>query len=325
MNNISIYDTFTSSRNLGDQIIMDSVREIIYGLLPDSQAFHIPTHNYLSPDSWKCLRESRLAIVGGTNLLSSSMPFNQQWKVTPIDLLFTNCIVLMGVGWWQYQRNPNVYTRWILRRALQNQALHSVRDAYTASMLKAAGVTNTINTGCPTMWELTPTHCSSIPGYKSDSVVFTLTDYNQNSRLDFEFIELLRRAYHTVYFWIQGSKDLAYLRGLGVLPKIDHVIPPRLEAFDHVLDETDIDYVGTRLHAGIRALQKARRSIILAIDNRAIEISKDVKLPVVNRENLHELDALINADLPLKIQINSDAIEQWKTCLKETLSANSLS
>ena len=48
----------------------------------------------------------------------------------------------------------------------------------------------------------------------------------------------------------------------------------------------NIDYVGTRLHAGIRALQHKKRTIIIGIDNRAIEKAKDFNLTVIDRKNI---------------------------------------
>lgn len=50
----------------------------------------------------------------------------------------------------------------------------------------------------------------------------------------------------------------------------------------------DIDYVGTRLHGKIRVLNREKRAIILAVDNRAIEIANDTALPVVRREDIQK-------------------------------------
>lgn len=44
-----------------------------------------------------------------------------------------------------------------------------------------------------------------------------------------------------------------------------------------------MDFVGTRLHGGIRAMQHKQRAIIIEIDNRAKEISSrfenDIQIP----------------------------------------------
>jgi hypothetical protein len=127
------------------------------------------------------------------------------------------------------------------------------------------------------MWDL-PEHPErgEEPG---QAVVVTLTDYNRHLKQDIRLLQILRRAYKHVAVWPQGSKDLRYVRSLD-LPL--EIIPPGLASFDRMLEEGR-DYVGTRLHAGIRALQLGARSTIVAVDNRAREIAKDTGLPIVDR------------------------------------------
>lgn len=72
----------------------------------------------------------------------------------------------------------------------------------------------------------------------------------------------------------------------------------------------NIDYIGTRLHAGIRALQNSVRSFIIGIDNRAIEMANDC-LPVLNQHNLSELTTLIK-DYSLDLTIPFENINQWR-------------
>ena len=45
--------------------------------------------------------------------------------------------------------------------------------------------------------------------------------------------------------------------------------------------------------AGVRALQKNKRTLILAVDNRAIEIRKDVNLNVFQRDRVEEIQNFI--------------------------------
>jgi len=100
-------------------------------------------------------------------------------------------IILMGVGWWQYQSKPNLYTKILLNKVFHSQMLHSVRDNYTKIMLESAGITNVINTGCPTLWNLTPEHVSQIPREKSESVVMTVTAYKPNKVEDKKLFQIL--------------------------------------------------------------------------------------------------------------------------------------
>lgn len=298
---------------MGDFIIIDAVKEQLFELFQDSMFFHTLTHDRVSLATYKLNWNSSFSFVGGTNLLSSNMHFRNQWKINLVDSVFLNNIILMGVGWWQYQKKPNMYTRLLLRSVLSNRLLHSVRDRYTETMLKAMGIDNVVNTGCPTMWGLTPAHCAKVPRRKGKSVVFTLTDYNRDYEKDKMLIEVLLRNYKVVYFWPQGSKDYEYIQsfegGGGV-----RTIGANVFSYNRLLDDKDVslDYIGTRLHAGIRALQKGRRSIIIGIDNRATEKSKDFNLKVLSRERLQDLDSWLNDDFETDILLNEKEIVQWK-------------
>ena len=91
------------------------------------------------------------------------------------------------------------------------------------------------------------------------------------------------------------------------------MVPPTLEAYNGLLKNQDLDYIGTRLHGGIHALNNERRSLIIAVDNRAKEISKDTKLPVIGREEVREnLESMINGKWQTEIVLPSDNIERWK-------------
>ena len=89
------------------------------------------------------------------------------------------------------------------------------------------------------------------------------------------------------------------------------VIPSTLDAFDAALDQEDTDYVGTRLHGGIRALQHGRRSLIIAIDNRAREMHKDFNIPVLERDEIEKLEDWICGESTTDIRIPIDEIERF--------------
>jgi polysaccharide pyruvyl transferase WcaK-like protein len=238
------------------------------------------------------------------------MPFYQQWNIAPWDVLFIKEAILMGVGWWQYQNKVNFYTRKFLNIALSKKYSHSVRDSYTEEKLKKIGMMNIINTGCPTMWGLNTEHCKKIPHKKSNSVIFTLTDYSKNPEVDAEIVRVLKNNYENIYLWLQGSKDYRYLKELGVEHLFDKLIPPVLSAYDEAL-QIDCDYVGTRLHAGIRAIQMGRRALVLAVDNRGVEKGRDFGLPVLPREKYSLLAGYINDSFPTMIKINQNNIDDW--------------
>jgi polysaccharide pyruvyl transferase WcaK-like protein len=311
---ITILDTSICSTNLGDQIIMDSIRVHLSNLCKDRLFVQVPTHDWISKESHLLMQQSEKIIIGGTNLLSSNMNSYKQWKIGFWDSLFVNNIMLMGVGWWQYQQKPNYYTKLLYNRLLSDRHLHSVRDSYTEQQLRSIGFSNVINTACPTMWDLTPEHCATIPKEKSNSVLVTFTEYNQKKEDDAKVIDLLTKEYEHIFFWTQQPKDYEYMQ--GICGERATYIQPSLKALDKILCEGDMDYIGTRLHAGIRALQHKKRTLILAVDNRAAEIAKDTNLPVIQRDDINGIEKWIYSKSETHVKLPDANIKEWKSQFK---------
>ena len=309
---IALLDTSAGSTNLGDSIIMESVRPQIAELFPDCMVFTIASHEPLSRRSRRFVRQATLAISGGTSLLSSRMWFRSSWNVSLIDALTRLKVILLGAGWHQYQHAPDPYSRWLLKRVLSRDGLHSVRDGYSLHMLNSIGINNAVNTGCPTFWNLTTAHCERLPRAKAKAVVATINSYSglQDPAADRRMLEILKLRYERVFVWIQTHTDFEYARSLqeGLA-----YINPSVAALDAVLSsDLDLDYVGNRLHAGIRALQRGRRSIIVEIDNRALEMGADFGLPTVGRTQFEQLERMIAEPLSINIRVPQSEIDQWK-------------
>ena len=316
---ITLFDTFICSKNLGDSIIMDSVNDEINKIFPESMIMYTQTHEKISHPTYSIVKQSNFSFIGGTNLISSNMNYYKQWKINLIDSFFLKDIILMGVGWWQYQKEANFYTRYLLKSVLNQNFLHSVRDSYTENKFKKIGFNNIINTSCPTMWKLNEEHCQAIPSDKAETVVTTLTDYNKDSNHDKKLIELLIKSYKKVYFWPQGLTDIKYLNTLG-LSEFLKILPAKVESYNAVLkNEKSIDFVGTRLHAGIRALQNKRRTIIVAIDNRAFEKAKDFNIKICPRDDLTMLKETIYSNFQTIIKLPFENISRWKSQFKSGL------
>ena len=309
---VALFDTSVCTENLGDFIIMDAVRDHINEIFPDAMVMNTVTHEKISRPTYRLIDQCGFSFVGGTNLLSSNMNRYNQWKINAVDGIFLKNIILMGVGWWQYQHDPNAYTRYLLKSVLHKEILHSVRDSYAETMLKKAGFNNVINTSCATMWRLNEEHCSKIPQGQAEEVVATLTDYNKDKKNDLALVKLLSRLYGRVYIWPQGTGDIEYIEELG-LSNLATILPPKLEAYNLLLENSEsLDFVGTRLHAGVRAIQKKRRSIILGIDNRAYEKAKDFNIRVCPRDDFDTLKRLIESDFTTTIKLPTENIERWK-------------
>lgn len=117
-------------------------------------------------------------------------------------------------------------------------------------------------------------------------------------------------------FGHNGNGDYDYLKKLGLIKEVN-IIEPTLKAYDELLEKTDIDFVGTRLHGGIRAMQKCRRAIIISIDNRAKEMSKNYNIKIVERDNMENLEKVINSEFNTIINLPEDNIKKWKEQFKK--------
>lgn len=312
MKTISIVDTTVSSYNLGNEIIMDSVNTEISRLFPESFLFKLPFEEKFSRKSLRYMRGSDYVFFGGTNSFSSHILRYKQHGFRLQDLMMFRDLISLGMGWWQYQPKPDFYSSFFWRTLLSSSVVHSVRDEYTKEMLNSIGINNVLNTSCPTTWALTESHCAAIPRAKSDHVVTTLTDYNPCLSDDRKMIDILFDNYMTVYIWIQGYNDLTKFNSIySEYPDL-RVIPPRLNLYDQFLVNTSCDYIGTRLHAGIRALQMSRRALIVSVDNRAAEISKDINLNVSPRGDIQSIIEFIDSSVDTTINLPIDNINAWK-------------
>ncbi|MEK6911004.1 MAG: polysaccharide pyruvyl transferase family protein [Nanoarchaeota archaeon] len=314
-NKIALFDPSINTGNLGDKIIIESVNKTLKEIFRNTLKVRFSTRARLNEIKLKQLKNSDIQIVGGTNLLSSHMLLYKQWKIGLKESKSLSNCVLLGVGWWQYQSNPDLYTKFILKNALSKNYLHAVRDIYTQRKLESIGITNTLITGCPTIWSLTKEKCRKIHTKKSKVVVFTLTDYKKDEQKDKKIIDILSKSYNKLYFWPQGSKDIKYLKKINRDNNII-VLKRTVAALDSILKK-DIDYVGTRLHAGIRALQNKKRTIIISIDNRTEEMGKDFNIPFLRRSELENLPKLIHHPLKINIKLPLKNIIKWKSQFKK--------
>ena len=305
-----ILDTAMGSDNCGDQIIMEACMLQLRDKLDVSAMQHVPTHQFPSDFERMLLSNSRMKILCGTNILSGHMGSYGLWKLGPDVAPYRNTL-LLGVGFDSTVLDFDDYTNRLFQTILSKEGIHSVRDSFSEKMLRDMGIQNVLNTGCPTMWRLTPEHCATIPTQKAKNVVCTLTDYCRDEENDRAMLDILLVSYQTVYFWLQGRDDLEYIRSLGYENKV-MLVQPDLQSFDAVLEQPDLDYVGTRLHAGIRALNKGRRSLIVSIDNRAECIHADTGLPIIHRKDISKkLKQRIMEEVHSKITIPESNISQW--------------
>lgn len=306
-----LLDTSMESDNTGDGIIMENCIAQLSDCLCVEELDHVPTHRFPTLEERQLLSKAGKKILCGTNILSGHIRQYGLWKLNKDVAPYRNT-VLMGVGFDSSNLDFDRYTKWLMRTILDKKLMHSVRDSFSEAMLQSMGIKNVLNTGCPTMWNLTPNHCAKIPCEKASNVVCTVTDYNRDIKNDKAMLDILIENYNVVYLWLQGKNDLMYIRELGYEDKVE-LIESTLEAYDSVLETDDLDYVGTRLHAGIRALCKGHRSLIVSIDNRAECISADTGLPIIRRADVvFALCNRVNGSLSTNIVMPWENIICWR-------------
>lgn len=320
MKNIVLFDTSVGSLNQGDNIIMKSIRENMKDILDCNFVITMPTHTpcfYPFQEKNENKRFSFTAnsdykFICGTNMIN----YNMKEKWPNWNTYVWNCkeyanSILLGVGTTGIGADGevSVHTKKALEKILSKEYIHSTRDEKTKMTLEKLGY-KALNTGCPTTWYLTKEFCKQIETKKSDKVVFTLTDYLTDEKYDQLLIDKLVDNYKMVYFWPQGSGDYAYFKSLKNTEKIQ-VISPNIYAYSEVLQQ-GVDYIGTRLHAGIFAMQHKVRAFILAVDNRAQDMAMTFGINSILRDELENLQTLVEKEHITQVNIHEAEIQQWK-------------
>lgn len=323
MKRILMLDTSIGSGNMGDHIIMECVRSELATILDNSFVYNMPTHltafNELSVLKKFSVVEGYsscdLKFAGGSNLLVKNLrhPY-PQWNINMITAKPFAGTILVGVGAGAGDYT-NCYTERLYKKMLSHDYYHSVRDERSRQFVEQLGL-KAINTGCVTMWALTPEFCSRIPKEKASRVVFTLTGKTASEPADGrdrEIIDILLRNYEKVYYWVQGNHDFNYFNRLKNTENIE-ILPASLKAYDSLLSEDDLDYVGTRLHGGIYAMRHKKRAIIISIDERASSINESNNLNCITKDEIGtKLEAMINSRFATEIKMPFDKINEWKS------------
>jgi polysaccharide pyruvyl transferase WcaK-like protein len=297
---------------------MECVREELQFLTKNNFVINLPTHisPFHSYQIWrnsnrvKVYKNADYKFVGGTNLLIPNMLTHfPQWNLNIFNYKAVAGCVLVGVGAGAGEKT-NKYTKHLYKKLLNHEFFHSARDERSRQIMENYGV-KALNTGCVTMWKLTPEFCKQIPTKKADRVVFTLTSSVNKDEKDQELIDILLKNYKQVYFWPQGIDDYDYFKQFNNIDDII-LIDSDLKTYDKLLNGDNLDYVGTRLHGGVYAMRHKKRTIIISIDERAREINKCNNLNCIEKSHIQKLDELINSEFTTEIRMPYDEINKWK-------------
>lgn len=319
MKTVLLLNPAIGTDNIGDYIIYECVCSEMAEIFRQAFVKEIPTqmpafHSYAVWRNSFAVQNYATCdykFVGGSNILAKNMLTHYpQWNVNVFNCKPLAGSVCVGVGAGAGE-HTDAYTTHLYRKILSHSYYHSVRDERSKRYVEDVLGLKAINTGCVTMWALTPDFCAQIPAKKADNVVFTLTARMQIDPSDQMLIDTLKREYDHVSFWIQGDKDEAYFHAFSNTEGIE-IIPPHKAAYEAVLMRNNIEYVGTRLHGGIYALRHKKRAIIISIDERARSISADTGLITIEKNALDGLPELINSAFETKPNIPFEEIARWK-------------
>lgn len=323
MKTIVQFDTAIASSNLGDEIILASINQNMNDIFSKGTVVRLGTHvaNFGLAQMLRQSKKVRFCqnadwkFICGTNLFTQRMigRINPQWQINPVNLpIYKNCIFI-GVGATDGGEKLDPYAQFLYRSVLSKQYQHSVRDEMTKRMLHNLGV-KAINTGCPTLWMLTEDFCQTIPRKKAPDCILTVSGYFDQCDMEKDqiMIDILRANYQNLWAWIQTTEDAAYLSQLKHTQHIRRIYT--LDNYRKVLKEHNVDYVGTRLHGGVFALQNRRRSFVVSIDHRAAGFHETNNLPIINRKDIpNALEKLIHSDFETQIRINQKAINRFRS------------
>ncbi len=326
MKSIVIFDTALGSGNVGDEIILDAVKRNMQDVFDQFFSLRLATH---VPNFSKTLlflskirrnrkiefyKKADLKFICGTNLIEQKGACRpkSQWALYPYNLGLYQNSVLIGAGTKSEDPDLSLISTYLYKRVLSKEFLHSTRDELTKQLIENLGF-RAVNTGCPTIWELTPDLCERIPRKKADACILSVSGYKsqRDPVRDQAMINILKKSYKKLWIWTQTIMDEEYVRSLHGTEDMECICS--LEKFRTVLRHNDADYVGTRLHGGIFALQNQVRTIIVGIDHRAEGVHMTNNIPMVSRLNVEtELEDRIHSSWNTEIRNNEAEIARFK-------------
>lgn len=298
---IHLLDTSIATDNIGDEIIVKAIKEILTEKFPTAYFTNSSSHDGMGKFGRQLAGDADLVFLLGTNALSPSYQGvkNGLWPLQRKDLqALAGKVVLFGVGAGRYFSRVSYRQSKLLSKILSRSYIHSVRDGTALSIIESLGL-SVLNTGCPTLWGLTTRQV--FEPRKINTVCFSLTHYRKSAE-DRCFVESLFRRYDSLFFWPQQIKDIEYLQRLGALEDVQ-ILSPNLASYEGFLQTTDCDVLGSRLHGGIHALKYGRRAVIIAVDNRARDIGRETCLPVIERggDLIQDLDCVLSGNIVIDV------------------------
>ena len=292
MKKVILLNPFIGSTNLGDAVIVNSIKSLFNDWGIDFIA-ELTTHRPWNEVERKLAKEADYFIVGGSNLLTTSLfPLaHTQWKISYKEfLLIRGKAILFGPGWRRDEGNITYFTSSLYASLMAKEVPQLVRDGVSQSRLLKTE-RNVVNSSCPTLFRIDEVMENPHSTY-SNTVVVALSGNIKSVEQDRLILKIAEDNFEKIKLFPQGIfdpqfpaySDEAYYQEL----EIDFdILDGSLEAYSAEL-KTGSHYFGTRLHGGIFAMQHGNPSTIIDVDTRASNIFAGTGYQVLQREQLSQ-------------------------------------
>jgi polysaccharide pyruvyl transferase WcaK-like protein len=322
-------DNTLPAKNIGDEIIFNAIRDNFLSSRGHSELHRFTAHRALSETERNKINSCDLVFFGGTNIVSTDVCHDSRWIPNPKRFFYLHPgiknLVFLGVGMNRYSKEKisfmcNLRTKLFYKNVLSKKYYHAVRDLHTFDVLRKMGIKNVLFTGCPTLWSLDKLFNFNLET-KITKCCFALTDYDPDFERDNNLITRLLQNFTELVYFPQGSKDVDYLQSLESFAKNTgriQILPRKLVALETAISKEDFVYIGTRLHLGILFLTKGVKSIIVGIDNRAIEMRNSLNIPVILPSEYGLIDKWLDRNEVFgEFKLPIENIERWKNQFTE--------
>lgn len=308
MKHIALIKPSISSFNLGDKIVSMYVDKIMKSMFPDAFFIDIPAYNQTDKRIEEIVQKCDHLFFCGTGILNNFLSNGIHWRCSPGD--FSHKVILFGVGWNKYEDfSPTPETTELLVSNLSTSAIHSIRDDYSKSQFDKFGAFKSLNTSCPTIWELPVKY-----EFSCDNAIMTVNSSRGSPEYDRDLVLMTASNFKRMYWYPQSPNDFEYAEEIGLKEKAI-MLSPTLNSLSDFYSQQNCTYVGSRLHGGIFAMHYGHRAYIVSIDNRAAEIKHDTQIPIYSYSEIDLLEKDLNSpEYPtqaLNLEI-SNSISKWK-------------
>ena len=108
---------------------------------------------------------------------------------------------------------------------------------------------------------------------------------------------------------VQTSEDERYFKMLHHQKEVQKIYS--FSQFKQVCKNGKVDYVGTRLHGGIFAMQCGIRTLIVEIDQRAEGFRLTNNINTIKRDKIQELEEILHSQIKTDIHLRNTEIKAW--------------